>query len=151
MAEASGTAASKGAKASGETEPFRPEEEAREFVNANSSPAHKKIADGNPSDANDQEKQRVNSSDAQAERGEVDPAREEAEEAQRNSTAKAADDSESSKWFLYRPNPWAEPVSGSELFDEISVELRRRAAFPPGGAEAATLWAVHTHAVAAPS
>ncbi len=69
---------------------------------------------------------------------------------QNNATAaEASDDSKSSKWFLFRPNPWAEPVNGSELFNEISVELSRRAVFPSGGADAATLWAVHTHALSA--
>lgn len=49
--------------------------------------------------------------------------------------------------FLADPDPWPEPVSGAELFDQISKTVASHLVLPEGAAEAITLWVLfaHTH------
>lgn len=48
---------------------------------------------------------------------------------------------------LPSPEPWADPVDGSELLAEIVAHFRRFAALPAGAVEALALWAVHAHCI----
>lgn len=47
---------------------------------------------------------------------------------------------------LYEPDPWPEEVDGDDLLNRIVVALRHYVVLPEHVAEAAALWAVHTHA-----
>lgn len=48
--------------------------------------------------------------------------------------------------FETDPEPWPEPVSGSKLLDDLRSLFTRYLVLPRGGAEAAALWTVFTHA-----
>jgi putative DNA primase/helicase len=47
---------------------------------------------------------------------------------------------------LESPEPWADPVSGAQLADELALTLRTYLVLPPGGIEAIALWLIHAHA-----
>ena len=42
------------------------------------------------------------------------------------------------------PAPWAEPVSGSDLLNEISHTFSRYVVLPDGAADAMALWILYT-------
>ena len=47
---------------------------------------------------------------------------------------------------LADPEPWPEPVSGSELLDALTDRIRGHVVLHPQAADAVALWIVHTHA-----
>lgn len=44
------------------------------------------------------------------------------------------------------PEPWADPVDGTELLSDLVETVTRHAVLPDGGAEALALWVLHTYA-----
>ena len=48
--------------------------------------------------------------------------------------------------FLPLPEPWVDAVEGATLLGEIVIIFNRYVVLPPGGAEAAALWVIHSHA-----
>jgi putative DNA primase/helicase len=49
--------------------------------------------------------------------------------------------------YSTEPEPWPEPIDGSQLFDELAATFRRYLALPDGAAETLALWVVFTHAI----
>lgn len=47
---------------------------------------------------------------------------------------------------LRNTEPWAEPVDGATVLDELSATFSRYVALPKGAADAAALWSAHTYA-----
>jgi hypothetical protein len=50
---------------------------------------------------------------------------------------------------LHSPEPWPEPVCGSDTLDQVSSRFSVYLVLPPGAADAMSLWTAHTHALAA--
>ena len=51
--------------------------------------------------------------------------------------------------ILTDPEPWPDPVNGSELLDDIVGLLKQFVIFPDNGPEAIALWVIHTFALEA--
>lgn len=49
--------------------------------------------------------------------------------------------------LLADPEPWAEPVEGAQLLEELVQAITRFVVLPPGAAVAIALWIVHAHAI----
>ena len=46
---------------------------------------------------------------------------------------------------LAEPEPWPEPVNGSELLDALAASIRRHVVMPDHAADTAALWVLHTY------
>jgi|TARA_B100000315_G_C14532655_1_gene566989 putative DNA primase/helicase len=63
----------------------------------------------------------------------------------RRVTAARPRDDDNDDLELFDPELWDDPVAGDDLLDRIVAEIKRYVVVPEAVAEAAALWAVHTH------